>query len=81
MSEDSYSRLLVVNSDLVACPSPGNVSVSILQVHCIIFCCFQIPTVYELAPHEKAFALKVEELLSNITQPEYRQVIIEVCNL
>ena len=33
---------------------------------------------YELVPHEKNFALKVEELLSNITQPEYRQVIVEV---
>ena len=40
--------------------------------------CLQLPTVLELVPHEKGFALKVEELFSNITQPEYRQVIVEV---
>ena len=33
---------------------------------------------HELVAHEKVFALKVEELLSNITQLEYRQVIVEV---
>lgn len=32
----------------------------------------------ELVPHEKGFALKVEELFSNITLPEYRQVMVEV---
>ncbi len=33
-----------------------------------------------MGSHEKNFALKVEELLSNITLPEYRQMIVEVCN-
>lgn len=37
----------------------------------------QIPTIYELVAHEKSFALRVEELLSNINFPEYRQMIIE----
>ena len=40
----------------------------------------QIPTIYELVAHEKSFALTVEELFSNVTFPEYRQMIIEVIN-
>ncbi len=31
-----------------------------------------------MGSHEKNFALKVEELLSSITFPEYRQMIVEV---
>ena len=33
---------------------------------------------YEVSGQEVQFALKVEELLSSITIPEYRQVIVEV---
>ena len=40
--------------------------------------CLQLPTVLELVPHEKGFALKVEELFSNITQPEYLEDCTEV---
>ncbi len=38
----------------------------------------QHPAIYEMGSHEKNFALKVEELLSSITFPEYRQMIVEV---
>ena len=40
---------------------------------------WQVPTVYEVNGQEVQFALKVEELLSTITIPEYRQVVVEVC--
>ena len=38
----------------------------------------QLPTIHEVASHEMNFALKVEEFLSSITFPEYRQLIVEV---
>ena len=38
----------------------------------------QVPTVHEVSGQEVQFALKVEELLSSITIPESRQVIVEV---
>jgi phosphorylase kinase alpha/beta subunit len=38
----------------------------------------QVPTVHEVSGQEVQFALKVEELLSSITIPEYRQVIVEM---
>ena len=38
----------------------------------------QVPTIYEVSVHEKNFAIRVEEVLSNITFPEYRQAIVEV---
>ena len=44
----------------------------------VLLIVIQSPTIYELVAHEKGFALIVEELFSNITFPEYRQMIIEV---
>ena len=41
-------------------------------------CVCQVPTVHEVSGQEVQFALKVEEFLSSITIPEYRQVIVEV---
>ena len=38
----------------------------------------QVPTVYESSGHEIQFARKVEEVLSPITIPEYRQIVVEV---
>lgn len=39
---------------------------------------FQDPLIYDLQPQEMGFALRVEELLSDASQPEYRQLIVEL---
>ena len=33
----------------------------------------------EMTEGEKNFALKVEEFLSSVPKPEYRQLLVEVC--
>ncbi|KAL5467658.1 hypothetical protein EMCRGX_G031920 [Ephydatia muelleri] len=38
----------------------------------------KLPTVQELSATEKNFAICVEEFLSNITMPEYRQMVVEM---
>ena len=40
---------------------------------------FQFPTMDEMTEGEKNFALKVEEFLSSVPKPEYRQLLVEVC--
>ena len=40
---------------------------------------FQFPTIDEMTEGEKNFALKVEEFLSSVPKPEYRQLLVEVC--
>ena len=40
---------------------------------------FQFPTMDEMSEGEKNFALKVEEFLSSVPKPEYRQLLVEVC--
>ena len=34
-----------------------------------------------MTPGELKFALEVETVLNTIPQPEYRQLVVEVCNL
>lgn len=42
-------------------------------------CCFaQLPTIQNMHPQEKSFALTVEEMLKTTLRPENRQVIVEV---
>ena len=43
-----------------------------------MYTCTQVPTIYEVSGQEVQFALRVEELFSTITIPEYRQVVVEV---
>lgn len=43
-----------------------------------LFLCFKFPTIDELTEGEKSFALKVEEFLSNVSKPEFRQLLVEV---
>lgn len=38
----------------------------------------QLPTISEMTHRERNFQLKVEELLSDISNPEYRQIVVEV---
>ena len=40
--------------------------------------CLQKPTIQIMSAQEKSFYSKVEELLSNVTSPEYRQLVVEV---
>ena len=51
-------------------PSPPS-----LLVHTMML---KLPTVQELSANEKNFAIRVEEFLTNITMPEYRQMVVEV---
>ncbi len=43
------------------------------------FIILQFPTMDEMTEGEKNFALKVEEFLSSVPKPEYRQLLVEVC--
>lgn len=38
----------------------------------------QLPTISDMTKRERNFQLKVEELLSDISNPEYRQTVVEV---
>ncbi|XP_046843566.1 phosphorylase b kinase regulatory subunit beta-like isoform X2 [Xenia sp. Carnegie-2017] len=38
----------------------------------------KFPTIDELTEGEKSFALKVEEFLSNVSKPEFRQLLVEL---
>jgi len=40
--------------------------------------CWQLPTISDMTHRERNFQLKVEELLSDISNPEYRQTVVEV---
>lgn len=46
-----------------------------------IFVIFQQPTLSDMTMYEMNFSLLVEDMLQNIDQPEYRQIIVEVCVL
>ena len=43
-----------------------------------LFMHIQYPTIEVLSGHEKSFCKKVDQLLSEIINPEYRQLVIEV---
>ena len=38
----------------------------------------KFPTIRVMSGHERAFFKEVEKLLSDITNPEYRQLVVEV---
>lgn len=40
---------------------------------------FQQPTLSDMTMYEMNFSLLVEDILGNIDQPKYRQIIVEVC--
>lgn len=40
---------------------------------------FQQPTLSDMTMYEMNFSLLVEDMLQNIDQPQYRQIIVEVC--
>lgn len=40
---------------------------------------FQQPTLSDMTMYEMNFSLLVEDMLGNIDQPKYRQIIVEVC--
>lgn len=44
----------------------------------VLFFDCQLPTISEMTHRERNFQLKVEELLSDISNPEYRQTVVEV---
>ena len=50
-----------------------------MNVYCSARFYFQFPTMDEMTEGEKNFALKVEEFLSSVPKPEYRQLLVEVC--
>ncbi|KXJ17717.1 Phosphorylase b kinase regulatory subunit beta [Exaiptasia diaphana] len=55
----------------VLCNSPGGIMVSQHHLH-------QLPTISDMTQNEINFQLKVEELLNGISNPEHRQLIVEL---
>jgi hypothetical protein len=41
---------------------------------------FQQPTLSDMTMYELNFSLLVEQMLSKIADPAYRQIVVEVCN-
>lgn len=56
----------------ILCRAPDGIKVS---KHNILS---QLPTISEMTHRERNFQLKVEELLSDISNPEYRQTVVEL---
>lgn len=46
---------------------------------CFVLFFLQQPTLSDMTMYEMNFSLLVEDMLQNIDQPEYRQIIVEVC--
>lgn len=57
---------------IILCRAPEGIKVS---KHNILL---QYPTISEMTHRERNFQLKVEELLSDISNPEYRQTVVEL---
>ncbi|XP_048576462.1 phosphorylase b kinase regulatory subunit beta [Nematostella vectensis] len=55
----------------ILCSSPGGIKVSNHHLD-------QLPTISDMTKQERNFQLKVEELLSDISNPEYRQLVVEL---
>lgn len=43
-----------------------------------MFKLLKVPTIAEMTCRGMAFALRVEEMLSGISKPQYRQIVVEV---
>ena len=57
------------------------VAKKMLTISSIFLLCYfthQMPTIHDMHPQEKSFALKVEEMLKATIIPEDRQLMVEV---